>query len=616
MIDCENQAAGERPKVHLFDHTLIWPVMLYDCERGTETRRSRQDKLGDGQDEWQSLICSTGKWKHVSARDVPHDDTKRPFDVEHRQPYEEVVYFHPFVRKFLYDRPYSYESQAAARAADEDREFDGGVELYERDDVCGVKVSLYRSDIEDETQRTRRLTLGVTKVQLFLFDTFVAMLAIRLTNRLPPKISPMIAKAIHDAGCDALSLDDVLAFQEVFRRAYPPYWFGPRDSINETPGYMPSSLEWMDSDGQVIAARQTENPKASSNAEQQRSLRAFVHRTVQSPVVAHYQYLMHPLIPYEFHAVEPNAPRWLAFRQILDERIPVMSYLAVDDPLKLTEADWFRLTFCDSPGRHPGIFPYSAHSPDVAAFPDKYCYDRYWGPKYREGDTTIPEGDRDVARMTTRYLCSGFAFAVVGKYSSDTHDMFSVHIREHMQHHYFKLGLIAHFGRASLLAFDDRLALAVQYLPSGKEEEFRERVKRLEWAFVTFRSRYWFSEVSNHLQGRELFDWWAGHLEVDSLFQQVQGKIDTVANSIERRETGELNDQVKFLTTWSLVLAASALAASLVSISNDSQFWTYIVDDAKNRAMAVVVASIGLACLAGSMTFRWTQKYFQRPDRR
>lgn len=584
-----------RPKVILFDHTLIWPVILHDCDPSKTSRDGQHEREDPSLQEWRAQICSTGTWKHVAASDVHHDDIERPLDSEYRQLYEEVVYFHPFVRKFLYDRPKSVKAQAvddcaACRAPRSDHEFEGGIDLFERDDVHGVTVGVYRADIKT----TRTMTLGVSKVQLFLFDTFVAMLVVRLTNRLPEGLFPAVSQKILDQGSHELDLDDVLALQEVFRRAYPPFWFGSRKSVTETPGYMPSSLDWLNSDGQRIADRHTDRPKPSSNANQQQVIRSFVHQTVQSPVVEHFQFLMHPLIPYEFKTVTANERHWLAYRQILDERIPVVNYLAFDDPRALTEADWFRLTFCDSPGSDPRVFPYSVNSPDVSELPKKYCIDRYWGPKYRDAD--LPKLSSDVAAeswVTTRYLCCGFAFGVVGRYSDDKSDMFTVFIREHMQHHYFKLGLIAHFGRASLLAFDDRLALAVQHRKMGEETEFREDVKELEQDFVTFRSRYWFSEVSNHLQGRELFDWWAGHLEVDSLFQQVQGKIDAVAESIDRQETAELNELVKKMTVWSIALATSALGIALLALVNDTDLSNEIIRVPTNRALFTILMAVG-----------------------
>ena len=536
-----------RPQVEVFDHTLMWPVLLHD----TRTDSQRKPKSGRAKlEEYRQEIESTGVWKRV--------DTAK--DENFCQPYNEVVYFHPFARKFLYDRPDGFNV--------DDPEFNEGVWQFERNDIVGVTVTL-GNDV--------KITLAVSKVQLFLFDTFVAVAVIRLTNANswsddPETKSPRLNrddKALRDRlsaedqeQLGPIDLDVVLAFQEVFRRCYPPFWYDDGSA-----GLCPHSVDWI-----MDKSTTTSEKQISSDYREQTKFRDFVSRNVQSPVVQHFQFVMAPLVPYR-RKHEGIQQRWLAYRQILDERIPVMSYVAVDRTDRMREADFFRLTFCDSPGNHPGVFPYSIGSPDVKNFPGDFVYDRFWGQKFREevGGKWLKE-QREGASEWTRYLCCGFGFVAVGSQSSW---MFRELIRKHMQHHYFKLGLIAHFGRASLLAFDDRLAYAVQGRTSGDswlscvnaETTFRRKVREIEDDFVTFRTRYWFAEVSNHLQAREMFDWWGRHLEVDSLFKQVEGKIHTVNEVLERQDTQELNQKVERLTTWGISIALASLGAAIFTIA-------------------------------------------------
>lgn len=503
-----------------FDHILMWPLLLHDT-RENKNQAQQRDRAARIK-EWTDEITARGQgpWQQINTTT----------DDDFRQPYDEVVYFHPFVRKFLYDHTNKREV-----------EFAGGVNLFERDDIVGVKTEL-DNDIN--------LQLAALKVQLFLFDSEVAIVVVRLTNESTQR-------------CPAtgpLPIDDVLSFQEVFRRCYPPFWM---KGETPEPGCCPRKVEWVFAD----STKSPTSQECRSNYTDQSAFRDFVHDHVQSPVAAHFQYLLGPLSCYQSRYTADRS--WLAYRQILDERIPVMSYLAVDDPQKLTEADFFRLTYCDSPGSHPSVFPYSVGSPDVREFPGKYVYDRFWGPKYRDDDSVSFASRAAHSWATTRYLCSGFAFSAVGASNDGT---FAEHIRRHMQHHYFKLGLIAHFGRATLLRFDDRLAYAVQKRDAqepNSDAKFHQDVKRIEDDFVTFHTRYWFSEVSNHIQPRELFSWWCGHLEVDDLFDQVHRKIQTVSEVLERQATEQLNDRIERLTYLSVGLTLLSLVLAGVTLARD-----------------------------------------------
>src|SRR5206468_2917453 len=71
-------------------------------------------------------------------------------------------------------------------------------------------------------------------------------------------------------------------------------------------------------------------------------------------------------------------------------------------------------------------------------------------------------------------------------------------------------------------------------------------LRRIEKDFLTFRTVYWFSEVSNQIQGRELFDLFARHLATRDLFAQVADEAREAAqivagwNQDRQRRVGEL----------------------------------------------------------------------------
>ena len=92
----------------------------------------------------------------------------------------------------------------------------------------------------------------------------------------------------------------------------------------------------------------------------------------------------------------------LRFRQIEYYRMPMMAYLAVDDPRLLTRSDFIRLGLVTGGGESvPGSevpLPYA--ETHVADFEQQFCYDRFWA--------------ESGAAPNTRYLCSGLALIAVG----------------------------------------------------------------------------------------------------------------------------------------------------------------------------------------------------------
>ncbi len=178
------------------------------------------------------------------------------------------------------------------------------------------------------------------------------------------------------------------------------------------------------------------------------------------------------------------------WNHIVDERLPIMTYLAVDDPRMISRGDWQRLCFADQAGGSP--LPYAAEF--MKDFERDHCYERFW-----YGD---PKRD-PVDEQPTRYLFSGYHFAVVGR-ATDTNpeklepSFFRSSIANHFEQHYYQMGLICHFQNAALLAFSDRLSHAVlQYDLKHARDDFRARINDLEAERLKFTHKYWFTGVSN-----------------------------------------------------------------------------------------------------------------------
>ena len=95
-------------------------------------------------------------------------------------------------------------------------------------------------------------------------------------------------------------------------------------------------VEWIGHDGAVLAA---------SDAEQREKFLSFVCRHRAPRISAHWTFLLNPLV---LDHAEDRGP--IRYRQIEYYRMPVMGYLALDDPRMLTRGDFIRLGLVTAAG--------------------------------------------------------------------------------------------------------------------------------------------------------------------------------------------------------------------------------------------------------------------------
>jgi hypothetical protein len=431
--------------------------------------------------------------------------------------------------------------------------------ILQREDVVGVRIGLASDQDQPPPHVSRELDLSVKRVHLYLFDTQVAILVVEVVRK-------------------DIDLGDVQEIQDRFRRVYPPYWEEKQASGGITrvrAGHCPESVQWLDEDGHAIGP-----PADYDNAYKHR---AFVQKNRRPPITAHWEWLLQPLVPQT--AAQTPEDR-LAYRQIEDERLPTMCYLAVDNPQGLTEGDFIRLAFVDGRGTSDTL-PYATAF--VAYFKQDYCYDRFWDP----GTPAHAEW------MSTRYLCCGYAFTMIGKYDTSFFANPSTGALAHFRHHYLQMGLIAHFHRASLLMFSDRLSHEVAQLKrSALRGAFRTRVQRLQIDLLDFISRYWFTEISNQVQARELFALWSKHLGTQELYQDVMHEIRTVNEVLDTMEQGKQSQITLRLTVVATTGLAMVLTTSFFGMGIANRFkdgvWSW---PSSRESVFILVVFVAFSCL-------------------
>src|SRR5262245_24581584 len=104
------------------------------------------------------------------------------------------------------------------------------------------------------------------------------------------------------------------------------------------------------------------------------------------------------------------------------------------------------------------------------------------------------------------------------------------------RHQHFLLFLVAHFQKAALHMFSDRLVAAVSRLDIADAEAnriFGHDIRHTLENFLRFEHRYWFQEISNQAQARELFLMTRQHLALDSLYRDIRQELQDKGNYLD-----------------------------------------------------------------------------------
>jgi hypothetical protein len=357
--------------------------------------------------------------------------------------------------------------------------------------IAKARVTLSRGDAPIE--------LRIVHADLyFFFDVDIAILAL-------------------EVAADDLELS--VAQEAVFRfgRAYPAYWEADRRG-----GHCPWLVEWLSREGEVLAA---------SDYEKREKYLAFVCKHRAPAVAAHWEYLLAPMV---LHHSDKRGP--VRYRQLEYYRMPYMAFFAMKDCSGLTRADLIRLGIGNEPGASSEL-PYSESY--LSRFEERFCNDRY-------GDARL-----SLPSTGTRFMCTGHTMVVVG-HAKDRFFMNSDGgFLGRFRHQHFLLFLVAHFHKASLHMFSDRLVAAVSRLDVDDAETsraFRRNIRDAVENFLRFEHRYWFHEISNQAQARELFGLARQHLGLDALYREIREELQDMGNFLEVEAMRRQNETVVRLT--------------------------------------------------------------------
>jgi len=459
-------------------------------------------------------------WEAFDAMPVPHQwrelrdrfgGDSGEFQESH---YREFVTFLPYVQRFLYGASAGQESS---------RHREPSMRVFRRTDVALARLSFVDGEVVD---------FRIAHVDLYFFlDADIAILAFGMhTNDLPlPRAQDALFR---------------------FGRAYPGSW-----DDTGCGGNCLQRVEWLDHSGKVLARSDYENrAKFLEHVAQHRS-----------PCIAsHWEFLLRPL-----ELEEPGCKALLRYRLLEYYRMPMMAYVAVDEPTALSRGDFVRLCLFTQPDDRDAL-PYSGRS--LEKFEEQYCDDRFWG---RAGSNS--SGD-------TRLMCTANSLTVVGRHGDSFFRGADSGMLGMFRHQYFLLFLIAHFHKAALLSMSDELAVAMNRLDITDTESvrrFKRSIRQAMEIFLRFTHRYWFHEVTNQPLARSLFQRLTQQLGTDALYEEVRCEVADMNNYLDtdsvRRQANTIV-RLTVVTIFGLIgtVATGFLGMNLLAHADRPLAWRVI----------------------------------------
>ena len=534
----KTKPSGEIP-VTEFRQILIWPLTMEhpalrdgqswllgtsrqhvaaDCVAATGASLERMADKSSAENHQPHWIRVHDPLQHIADHDNAHGEHQIDENA-----YAEFVYFHPYVQQFLYQQQHIgvFDKITGDHAVP--------FYLFRCENVRHTEV-----DIPIDGSHIQRFYADIGRLNLYLFSSGVALLALEVkvtgVASLPLDTVPDNEFPI-TLGSPCLSLHDVLLFQERFRRCYAPFW---HDDL--VPGKVCSRVSWFNNRRTKIISS-SYGPDDAATEFQRLAGAAHARDRRYAPVFQHWRDLL-PLKLRGYQDDDKAATVW--WRHVVDDRMPSMAYIALPDNKlgNISRNDFVRLCFADEPMSSDYCQEF------MYAFEENNCYDRF-----------LHHG--------TRHMFSGYSYSVV---CGDTN--FQHVLVNHFRRHYFQIALLSQFEYAALLTYDGWISDTVEkHRGKFRSRQFEQDIMRIEEEMMSFTHRFSFTDLSNHLQARELHQYWRKHLGLDRLHDRLKDELKTATDYLFQRDQAEQTVSSNRLSVVAVIAAVLGLPMAFLGMN-------------------------------------------------
>jgi len=275
------------------------------------------------------------------------------------------------------------------------------------------------------------------------------------------------------------------------------------------------------------------------------------------------------------------------FEPVLDERMIVYSYVAID------------------PATVPPDF---IHSEDYEVLLSRFLYVDQAGPSYRyERDFVLRQMNQQMyrrwAHQGTQYGFTSYSSitATIGTFDCDDHVLregFLIH--RMFDTRYYLMALVALFYRATLLDFQERVALVSKRLYLDQEDgklspENIQLAMELRGEFLHFSNYWYFDELANKDEEIEHFALMRQEYRVDPLKKEIEEEVEKLNASLQQYSQFRNTEAVNRLAMLGLIVGAGAVITGFFGMNFGHQFERFFFEPTAETlpyhyaALAVVV---------------------------
>lgn len=478
-------------QIKAYRKILIWPLRHVETNHKTKVAPDNA-LIGLGKDAkvWKEI---SDPLKHLS----PTCSTEAVYD---RDEYAEYVFFHPFIQRFLFPDP--RECPVEERP----------MRVYSSEAVD--RLRLKKGPVERE--------LNIERLRFYTFTGNVSLFVMELTD------TDMLASGAPQA---AMSFAEMQVINSSVRHCYAPYYFDDKTSeetVCGIAGEVAENITYLKKGAYVSDGMLSEAAAVSGLSDG----------------------LRQPEMLPGLKKLLPELHNDYAWRMTVDNRMPSMTFVAIDDPLNLRETDFQRLVFHEDVSDKV-VAPYGSAS--SSALIEASELDLQWAPE---------------AGKKTRYCFAPTGMVML----TDSSDFALQTLGMHFRRHYFQMGLIAQMQHATLLALSDQLSTALDDV-GQKNKDLREARKKSHDILnqvLRFSHRYWFPEISNQMQPRMMFAKWHESLGVQRLYETVMRESREANDFLSRSEEQRIAENSGRLNKIAMIGVVFGVATGLLG-SNSFQ---------------------------------------------
>jgi len=445
------------------------------------------------------------------------------------QDYNELIYFHGFVRETLFDEGSLSRIKDASLLA---------LTLDERSDPEQMSPLKYRINILKEHGVNKKLAdfydLELQEVSLNFYETGIAVMGFHLNNHHYPEP------------------DSVLAINDFGRRLFPQFLGdGPELLAGPMGAFLPRSIELMYVDSEerdsVLMTESWQDFKHPVGAE----LRKFV------PFLpAHVM----GLLGDKFHLRESEVKKGeVLVSSLVDDRMFVLSWfghqattnkLSTNPDAKLKE---------DIYGKRDHV-AYGYESDD---WWNKYVFIDGKGPSVANRNLLREQNRKHTyARFVewgTLYGLSRYSLVCVTDRGA-----FSANTLKHIQTVYFQLVMLCLVQRASVLAFSNEVTGLASQIPDnrkGREEKdgLVNRFTELHRAYIRFVNKVYFREAATQEQGIELYQMLQRFMEIERDVKDLNREVDEMHQFVQMQEAEDREASLSTITLLGFLFVIPSL---------------------------------------------------------